>query len=108
MKKRAYISVSDKENIVDFAKKLIENKFEIVSTGGTYNLLKENKLEAKEVSQITGFSEMLNGKVKSPARNWRRKWAALWLTNRDSCRRHAPSLSVPTGSKTNGSRMESG
>lgn len=65
MKKRAYISVSDKENIVDFAKKLIENKFEIVSTGGTYDLLKDNKLEATEVSQITGFSEMLNGKVKS-------------------------------------------
>lgn len=65
MKKRAYISVYDKENIVEFAKDLIENKFEIVSTGGTYNLLKENNIEATEVSEITGFPEMLSGKVKS-------------------------------------------
>lgn len=65
MKKRAYISVYDKENIVEFAKQLIEGKYEIVSTGGTFNLLKENGIEVKEVSEVTGFSEMLSGKVKS-------------------------------------------
>ncbi|MFA7658538.1 MAG: bifunctional phosphoribosylaminoimidazolecarboxamide formyltransferase/IMP cyclohydrolase [Candidatus Gastranaerophilaceae bacterium] len=65
MKKRAYISVYDKENIVDFAKELIKNKFEIVSTGGTYDLLKKNGLEAIEVSAITNCPEMLSGKVKS-------------------------------------------
>lgn len=65
MKKRAYISVFDKENIVDFAKELVNNKFEIVSTGGTYNLLKENEVAVTEVSQVTGFPEMLGGKVKS-------------------------------------------
>lgn len=65
MKKRAYISVFDKENIVDFAKELANNKFEIVSTGGTYSLLKENKIDAIEVSELTGYPEMLSGKVKS-------------------------------------------
>lgn len=66
MKKRAYISVYDKENIVDFARELVENqKFEIVSTGGTYNLLKENGIDVKEVFEITDSPEMLSGKVKS-------------------------------------------
>lgn len=66
MKKRAYISVFDKEGIVEFAKELVENQnFEIISTGGTYNLLKENGIEVKEVAEITGHPEMLHGKVKS-------------------------------------------
>lgn len=66
MKKRAYISVFDKEGIVEFAKELAEKQnFEIVSTGGTYNLLKENKIEVKEVAEVTGHPEMLHGKVKS-------------------------------------------
>lgn len=66
MKKRAYISVYDKENIVDFARELVEKQqFEIVSTGGTFKLLKENGIEATEVSKITNSPEMLSGKVKS-------------------------------------------
>lgn len=65
MKKRAYISVYDKDNIVDLAKELISNKFEIVSTGGTYKLLKENGIEVTEVSEVTNSPEMLSGKVKS-------------------------------------------
>lgn len=66
MKKRAFISVFDKENIVDFARELVEKqKYEIVSTGGTYQLLKENGIEAVEVSELTNFPEMLSGKVKS-------------------------------------------
>ncbi len=65
MKKRAYISVFDKENIVEFAKKLISNKFEIISTGGTFELLKNNGIDAIEVAEVTGYPEMLNGKVKS-------------------------------------------
>lgn len=66
MKKRAFISVYDKENIVEFARELAEKqKFEIVSTGGTYNLLKENGIEVSEVSELTNFPEMLSGKVKS-------------------------------------------
>lgn len=66
MKKRAYISVYDKENIVEFARELVEKqKFEIVSTGGTYNLLKENGIDVVEVSEVTNCPEMLSGKVKS-------------------------------------------
>ncbi|MDD3435897.1 MAG: bifunctional phosphoribosylaminoimidazolecarboxamide formyltransferase/IMP cyclohydrolase [Candidatus Gastranaerophilales bacterium] len=65
MRRRAYISVFDKDDIVDFAKELIKNKFEIVSTGGTYDLLKKNGILATEVSEVTGFPEMLSGKVKS-------------------------------------------
>lgn len=65
MKKRAYVSVFDKENIVEFSKKLVENDYEIVSTGGTYDLLKKNGIDAIEVSEITKYPEMLHGKVKS-------------------------------------------
>lgn len=65
MKKRAYISVYDKENIIEFARKLTEEKYEIVSTGGTFELLNQNGIKAIEVSKITGFPEMLHGKVKS-------------------------------------------
>lgn len=66
MKKRVYISVYDKENIVDFARELVGNqKFEIVSTGGTFKLLKENGIDVTEVSELTSCPEMLSGKVKS-------------------------------------------
>lgn len=66
MTKRAFISVYDKENIIDFARELVEKQnFEIVSTGGTYNLLRENHINATEISDITNYPEMLSGKVKS-------------------------------------------
>lgn len=66
MKKRAYISVFDKEGIVEFAKELAEKQnYEIVSTGGTFKLLQENKIAVTEVSEVTGYPEMLHGKVKS-------------------------------------------
>lgn len=65
MKKRALISVYDKKDIVDFAKKLIDKNYEIVSTGGTAKTLKEANIEVIEVSTVTGFEEILNGRVKS-------------------------------------------
>lgn len=65
MGKRAYISVFDKENIVEFAQELVKNNFEIVSTGGTYDLFKKNGIDAIEVAQVTNYPEMLHGKVKS-------------------------------------------
>ncbi len=65
MKKRAYISVFDKNGIVEFANKLIKAGYEIVSTGGTYDLLTQNKINAVESSDITGFRELIGGKVKS-------------------------------------------
>lgn len=65
MKKRAYISVFDKTGIVELAKKLVCNGWEIVSTGNTCKVLIDNGINALESSTITGFSELLNGKVKS-------------------------------------------
>ena len=65
MKKRALISVYDKTDILDFAKFLISKGVEIISTGGTYKYLKENKIEVIEVSKITNFEEMLDGRVKT-------------------------------------------
>jgi phosphoribosylaminoimidazolecarboxamide formyltransferase/IMP cyclohydrolase len=63
--KRALISVSDKTGIVDFAKALKGTGVEILSTGGTAKLLRENNIEVKEVSAYTGFPEMLDGRVKT-------------------------------------------
>lgn len=65
MKKRAYISVYDKDGIDKLAEVLIDNKFEIVSTGGTFKFLKDKGFKVTDVSQVTGCSEMLGGKVKS-------------------------------------------
>ena len=63
--KRALISVSDKTGIIEFATALNELGVEILSTGGTYKLLQENKLPAIEVSDYTGFPEMMDGRVKT-------------------------------------------
>ncbi|MFH0912760.1 MAG: bifunctional phosphoribosylaminoimidazolecarboxamide formyltransferase/IMP cyclohydrolase, partial [Candidatus Omnitrophota bacterium] len=61
--KRALISVSDKTGLVDFARELNKLAVEILSTGGTAKLLRENNIPAKEVSEYTGFPEMLDGRV---------------------------------------------
>lgn len=63
--KRALISVSDKTGIVEFAKELANLGIEILSTGGTYKLLKENNVFVVEVSEHTGFPEMMDGRVKT-------------------------------------------
>ena len=63
--KRALISVSDKSGIVEFATSLAEMGVEILSTGGTFKLLKENGVNAVEVSDYTGFPEMMDGRVKT-------------------------------------------
>ncbi len=62
---RALISVSDKSGVVDFAAKLAKLGFEIVSTGGTYKLLKEAGIDAIEISDVTKFPEMFDGRVKT-------------------------------------------
>lgn len=63
--KRALISVSDKTGVVEFASGLIEVGFEIVSTGNTYKTFIDAGVAAVEVSEITGFQEMLDGRVKT-------------------------------------------
>lgn len=65
MKKRALISVFDKTGIVDFAKQLVDNGYEIISTGGTFNLLKNNGINVISVEDITGFPECFDGRVKT-------------------------------------------
>src|SRR5919112_3586581 len=65
MKKRALISVSDKTGIVEFAQGLIEAGFEIISTGGTKKTLQENGVEVIGISDVTGFPEILDGRVKT-------------------------------------------
>ncbi len=63
--KRALISVSDKTGLVDFAKGLQKLGVEIISTGGTAALLRSANLRSQEVSEYTGFPEMLDGRVKT-------------------------------------------
>lgn len=63
--KRALISVSDKTGILEFAEHLVAMNIEILSTGGTYRLLKENNVKATEISEYTGFPEMMDGRVKT-------------------------------------------
>ena len=63
--KRALISVSDKTGIVEFAKELKNYGVEIISTGGTARTLQENGVEVTKVSDVTGFPEMMDGRVKT-------------------------------------------
>ena len=63
--RRALISVSDKTGIVEFAQQLAKRNIELLSTGGTYKLLLENDIPAREVSDYTGFPEMMDGRVKT-------------------------------------------
>src|SRR5277367_6170024 len=62
---RALISVSDKTGLVDFAKELQALGVEIVSTGGTARTLKDAGIAVVEISEFTGFPEMLDGRVKT-------------------------------------------
>src|SRR5688500_16602643 len=62
---RALISVSDKTGIVDFARELKRRGIEIISTGGTAKVLRNEGIEARDVSEVTGFPEMLDGRVKT-------------------------------------------
>jgi len=65
MPKRALLSVSDKTGLVDFAKSLAAAGYELISTGGTAKALREAGLTVADISDITGFPEMLDGRVKT-------------------------------------------
>lgn len=62
---RCLISVSDKSGIIELAKYLAAKNIEIISTGGTYKMLRENKIAAKDISEFTGFAEIMDGRVKT-------------------------------------------
>lgn len=63
--KRALISVYDKTNLLELAEFLVMSGVEIISTGGTYKYLKDNGIKVTEVSEVTGFEEILDGRVKT-------------------------------------------
>jgi phosphoribosylaminoimidazolecarboxamide formyltransferase/IMP cyclohydrolase len=62
---RAILSVTDKTGLVDFARKLAALGIELISTGGTAKLLRDSKVDVKDISDLTGFPEMLDGRVKT-------------------------------------------
>src|SRR3989339_543434 len=63
--KRALVSVSDKTGIIDFVKELHKLGLEILSTGGTAKALRDGGLPVKDVSEVTGFPEIMDGRVKT-------------------------------------------
>jgi phosphoribosylaminoimidazolecarboxamide formyltransferase / IMP cyclohydrolase len=62
---RAILSVTDKSGLVDFARRLAAMNVELVSTGGTAKLLRDSGITVKDISELTGFPEMLDGRVKT-------------------------------------------
>jgi phosphoribosylaminoimidazolecarboxamide formyltransferase/IMP cyclohydrolase len=62
---RAILSVTDKSGIVDFAKNLAGMNVELFSTGGTAKLLRDSGVKVKDISELTGFPEMMDGRVKT-------------------------------------------
>jgi len=62
---RAILSVTDKTGLVEFARKLAGLGVELVSTGGTAKLLRDSGITVRDISELTGFPEMLDGRVKT-------------------------------------------
>ena len=62
---RALLSVTDKTGLVDFARQLAGMGVELISTGGTAKLLRDSGIAVKDISELTGFPEMLDGRVKT-------------------------------------------
>ena len=62
---RALLSVTDKTGILDFGRRLLELRVELISTGGTAKLLRDSGIAVRDVSEVTGFPEMLDGRVKT-------------------------------------------
>lgn len=65
MKKRALVSVSDKTGLVEFVKGLVDLGWEIIATGGTQKLLEQSGIRTTGISEVTGFPEILDGRVKT-------------------------------------------
>ena len=71
--KRALLSVSDKTGLADFARLLVAQGVELISTGGTKKMLEDEKIPVIDVAEVTGFPEMMDGRVKTlaPKNSWR-------------------------------------
>mgnify|MGYP000125514218 CR=1 FL=1 len=63
--KRALISVWNKDYVVELAKFLVNQQFEIISTGGTKKILLENNIKVTSISEVTNFNEIMDGRVKT-------------------------------------------
>src|ERR1022692_5028749 len=63
--RRVLISVTDKTGILDFARRLAESGAELISTGGTARLIRDAGIAVQDVSDVTGFPEILDGRVKT-------------------------------------------
>ena len=63
--KHALVSVTDKTGVADFARGLEKLGFEIISTGGTFKVLRDANIKAKSIEEVTGFPEILDGRVKT-------------------------------------------
>ena len=63
--RRALISVSDKTGLIDLAKALIDFGIDLISTGGTATAIREAGLKVTDVSELTGFPEMMDGRIKT-------------------------------------------
>ncbi|HTK72453.1 MAG TPA: bifunctional phosphoribosylaminoimidazolecarboxamide formyltransferase/IMP cyclohydrolase, partial [Croceibacterium sp.] len=63
--RRALLSVSDKNGIADLGSRLAKADVELISTGGTARALREAGLDVRDVSEVTGFPEMMDGRVKT-------------------------------------------
>merc|ERR1712034_139875 len=63
--RRALLSVSDKTGLAELGKALADRGVELVSTGGTAKALRDARLDVKDVSELTGFPEMMDGRVKT-------------------------------------------
>src|SRR5450432_1181844 len=86
---RAILSVTDKTGLVEFAQQLVSMDVELVSTGGTAKLLREAGLSVKDISELTGFPEMLDGRVKT---------LHPWSTAASSTAAKTPPTSAPSKS----------
>ncbi len=77
--RRAIVSVSDKSGVVSFARSLAQMGVEILSTGGTAKTLREQGVSVTDISDYTGFPEMLDGRVKTlhPKSPWRSSGAEI-------------------------------
>ena len=63
--KRALVSVSDKTGLLEFIQPFVQKGLQVVSTGGTLKYLRENQIQAQDISELTGFPEVLDGRVKT-------------------------------------------
>src|SRR5436305_12803881 len=63
--RRAILSVTDKTGLVDFAQKLAGMGVELISTGGTAKMLRDSGISVKDIYEVTGFREMLDGRVQT-------------------------------------------